>query len=123
MQLKRACSFPLQARRFALRVLNDRVHEAMADEMMTAKSDNPEGTRKIADSTATSGVTQLRESASDSPCPPQASLTRTNPKTLYGQKKPPARTADEVPRHYFRPERTTDRRGCLGWDLSIGHSP
>jgi hypothetical protein len=49
-------------------------------------------------------------------------LTRTNPKTLCGQKKPPAHKADEMPRHYFQPERTTDRPGCLGWDLSIGHS-
>jgi hypothetical protein len=49
-------------------------------------------------------------------------LTRTNPKILYGQTKPPAHRADEVPRHYFRPERTKDRRGWLGWELSIGHS-
>jgi hypothetical protein len=49
-------------------------------------------------------------------------VTRTNPKTLCGQKKPPAHMADEMPRHYFQTERTTDRPGCLGWDLSIGHS-
>ena len=50
-----------------------------------------------------------------------ARLTRTNPKSLCGQKKPPAHMADVPPRHHFRPERTTDRRGPA-WDLSTDHS-
>ena len=48
-------------------------------------------------------------------------FTRTNPKTLCGQKKPPAHMADEVPRHYFRPERTRDRRARPALDLPTGH--
>ena len=50
-------------------------------------------------------------------------LTRTNPKTLCGPKRPPAHRALELRRGYFPPVHTRDRPGPAAPDRSTGHSP
>ena len=50
-------------------------------------------------------------------------LTRTNPKSFCGPKRPPAHRAVELRRGYFPPEQTRDLPGHAAPDRSTGHSP